>query len=113
MICFQYITMLVLLVLWVQLFSLYLLYNGVSTYVGLYGSGLFNFRSYVKLRTLFACFLGFDVPEKAQLEDLLQSPSLWPSVSTAIVFLKSSAISLLFAQQSPHLLSAPALSLKS
>ena len=24
-----------------------LLYSGVSTYVGLYGSGLFNFRSYV------------------------------------------------------------------
>ena len=32
------------------------------TYVGLYGSGLFNFRSYVNLPTLFACFLGFDVP---------------------------------------------------
>ena len=29
---------------------------------GLYGSGLFNFRSYVNLPTLFACFLGFDVP---------------------------------------------------
>ena len=39
-----------------------LLYSGVSTYVGLYGSGLFNFRSYVNLPTLFACFLGFDVP---------------------------------------------------
>ena len=38
-----------------------LLYSGVSTYVGLYGSGLFNFRSYVSLPTLFACFLGFDV----------------------------------------------------
>ena len=38
-----------------------LLYSGVSTYVGLYGSGLFNFRSYVNLPTLFACFLGFDV----------------------------------------------------
>ena len=32
------------------------------TYVGLYGSGLFNFRSYVNLSTSFACFLGFDVP---------------------------------------------------
>ena len=32
------------------------------TYVGLCGSGLFNFRSYVNLPTLFACFLGFDVP---------------------------------------------------
>ena len=28
-------------------------------YVELYGSGLFNFGSYV---SLFACFLGFDVP---------------------------------------------------
>ena len=35
------------------------LYSGVSTYVGLYGSGLLNFRSYVNLPTLFACFLGF------------------------------------------------------
>ena len=34
----------------------------LSTYVELYGSGLFNFRSYVNLPTLFACFLGFDVP---------------------------------------------------
>ena len=32
------------------------------TYVGLYGSGLFNFGSYVSLLALFACFLGFDVP---------------------------------------------------
>ena len=32
------------------------------TYVGLYGSGLFNFGSYISLPTLFACFLGFDVP---------------------------------------------------
>ena len=32
------------------------------TYIGLYGSGLFNFRSYVNLPTLFTCFLGFDVP---------------------------------------------------
>ena len=32
------------------------------TYVGLYGSGLFNFRSYINLPTLFACFLGFDIP---------------------------------------------------
>ena len=39
-----------------------LLYSGVSTYVGLYGSGLFNLGSYVSLPTLFACFLGFDVP---------------------------------------------------
>ena len=31
-------------------------------YIGLYGSGLFNFRSYVNLPTLFACFLGFDIP---------------------------------------------------
>ena len=32
------------------------------TYVGLYGSGLFNFGSYVNLPTLrFAYFLGFDV----------------------------------------------------
>ena len=29
------------------------------TYVGLYGSGLFNFGSHI---TLFACFLGFDIP---------------------------------------------------
>ena len=29
------------------------------TYVGLYGSGLFNFGSHL---TLFACFLGFDIP---------------------------------------------------
>ena len=39
-----------------------LLYSSVSTYVGLYGSALFNFMSYVNLPTLFACFLGFDVP---------------------------------------------------
>ena len=42
-----------------------LLYSGVSTYVGLYGSGLFNFRSYINLPTLFACFLGFDVPKSS------------------------------------------------
>ena len=39
-----------------------LLYSGVSTYVGLYRSGLFNFGSYVSLPTLFTCFLGFDIP---------------------------------------------------
>ena len=39
-----------------------LLYSDVSTYVGLYGSGLFNFGSYVTLPTLFTCFLGFDIP---------------------------------------------------
>ena len=38
------------------------LYRGVSTYVGLYGSGSFNFGSYVSFPTLFACFLGFDIP---------------------------------------------------
>ena len=33
------------------------------TYVGLYGSGLFNFGSYVSLSILLlACFLGLDVP---------------------------------------------------
>ena len=32
------------------------------TYVGLYGSSLFNFGSYVSLPTLFTCFLGFDIP---------------------------------------------------
>ena len=32
------------------------------TYVGLYGSGLFNFGYYVNLPTLFASFLGFYVP---------------------------------------------------
>ena len=37
----------------------FLLYSGLSTYVGLYGSGLFNFGSYL---TLFACFLDFDIP---------------------------------------------------
>ena len=31
------------------------------TYVGLYGSGLFNSGSYVSFPTLFACFLSFDV----------------------------------------------------
>ena len=36
-----------------------LLYSGVSTYAGLYESGLFNFGC---LPTLFACFLGFDIP---------------------------------------------------
>ena len=36
-----------------------LLYSSVSIYVGLYGSGLFNFGSHL---TLFTCFLGFDVP---------------------------------------------------
>ena len=30
-----------------------LLYSSVSTYVGLYGSGLFNFGSYVNLPTMF------------------------------------------------------------
>ena len=44
-----------------------LLYSGVSTYVGLYGSGLFNFRSYVNLPTLFACFLGFDIPTSSSI----------------------------------------------
>ena len=39
-----------------------LFYSGASTYVGLYGSGLFNFGSYVSLPTLFTYFLGFDVP---------------------------------------------------
>ena len=38
------------------------LVSGVSTYIGLYGSGLFNFGSYVSLSTLFPCFLDFDVP---------------------------------------------------
>ena len=37
-------------------------YSSVSTYVGLYGSGLFNFESYVSFPTLFACFLGFGIP---------------------------------------------------
>ena len=37
-------------------------YSSVSTYVGLYGSGLFNFGSYVNLPTLFICLLGFNVP---------------------------------------------------
>ena len=32
------------------------------TYVGLYGSGLIKFVSYVSLPNLFACFLGFDIP---------------------------------------------------
>ena len=31
----------------------------ISTYVGLYGSGLFNFGSHL---TLFACFLCFEFP---------------------------------------------------
>ena len=39
-----------------------LFYSGVSTYVGLYGSGLFNFGFYVSLPNLFGCYLGFDVP---------------------------------------------------
>ena len=39
-----------------------LLYSGVRTYLGLYGSGLFNFWSYVNLPTLFAYFLAFDIP---------------------------------------------------
>ena len=38
------------------------MYFALSTCVGLYGSGLFNFGSYVSLPTLFAWFLGFDVP---------------------------------------------------
>ena len=38
-----------------------LLYSSVSTYVGLYGSGVFNLGSYVSLPTLFACLLGFDI----------------------------------------------------
>ena len=33
----------------------------MSTYVGLYGSGLFNFGSYVSLPNLFTSFLGFDI----------------------------------------------------
>ena len=36
-----------------------LFYSSVSSYVGLYGSG---FGSYVSFPTLFACFLGFDIP---------------------------------------------------
>ena len=39
--------------------ALCILLYSVSTYVGLYGSGLFNFGSHL---TLFACFLGFDIP---------------------------------------------------
>ena len=39
-----------------------LFYSGVSTCIGLYGSGLFNFGCYVNLPTLFAYILGFDVP---------------------------------------------------
>ena len=39
--------------------SLYFLYSGVSTYVGLYGSGLFNFWSYVNLPDLVRILLGF------------------------------------------------------
>ena len=41
-----------------------LLYSGISTYTyeELYGSGLFNFGSYINLLTLFAYFLGFDIP---------------------------------------------------
>ena len=31
-------------------------------FVGLYGSVFFNFGSYVSFPTLFACFLGFDIP---------------------------------------------------
>ena len=31
------------------------------TYVGLYGTGLLNFGSYVNLPTLFTYFLGFDI----------------------------------------------------
>ena len=38
-----------------------LLYSGVSTYVGLYGSGLFNFGSYDNLPNFFAYVLGFNV----------------------------------------------------
>ena len=37
-------------------------YTKSYTYVGLYGSGLFNFGFYVSLPALFACFLSFDVP---------------------------------------------------
>ena len=37
------------------------------TYVGLYGSGLFNFGSYVNLQTLFAYFLGFDIPTSSSI----------------------------------------------
>ena len=36
-----------------------LLYNGISTYVGLYGSGLFNFGSYL---ILFVYFKDFNIP---------------------------------------------------
>ena len=36
-----------------------LFYSSVSTYVGLYGG---DFGSYVSFPTLFACFLGFDIP---------------------------------------------------
>ena len=32
------------------------------TYVGLHGSGLFNFGSYVTFPTLFTRFLGFNIP---------------------------------------------------
>ena len=39
-----------------------LLYSSVSTYVKIYGSSVFNFGSYVSLPTLFACFLGFNIP---------------------------------------------------
>ena len=53
----------------IGLYNSILLYSGASTYVGLYGSGVFNFGSYVSLPTLtlFTCFLGFDVPTSSSI----------------------------------------------
>ena len=39
-----------------------LLYSGVSTCVGLYGSGLFNFGSYVSSPNLLRMLFCFDIP---------------------------------------------------
>ena len=36
------------------------------TYIGLYGSGLFNFGCYINLPTLFTYFLGFDIHTSSQ-----------------------------------------------
>ena len=48
-----------------------LFYSGVSTYVRLYGSGLFNFGSNIDLLTLFAYFLDTDVPTYMFIENVI------------------------------------------
>ena len=60
--------MIILIVIYITAIRPYLknLKTKCCTYVGLYGSGLFNFGCYVNLPTLFAYFSSFDIPTSSQ-----------------------------------------------